>query len=64
MKAWRLNMIKPQPIDHKSHSLAFGIKKVLMYKLDHPPLLSSPADPGVTTAILPAADVPERPLDT
>jgi glycine cleavage system P protein (glycine dehydrogenase) subunit 2 len=34
-----------------------------MYKLDPPPLLFETSRPGRLTAILPASDVPERPLD-
>ena len=34
-----------------------------MYKLDQPPLLFESSRPGRATAILPAADVPDRPLD-
>ncbi len=34
-----------------------------MYKLDPPPLLFESSRPGRRTAILPAADVPDRPID-
>ena len=34
-----------------------------MYKLDQTPLLFESSRPGRATAILPAADVPDRPLD-
>ena len=35
-----------------------------MYKLDQPPLLFESSRPGRYTAILPAADVPDRPLSS
>src|SRR5271165_3784516 len=39
------------------------MKRALMYKLDQTPLLFESSRPGRATAILPAADVPDRLLD-